>query len=113
MKFASWPQFWILVGGLFIILLLLIIPYTSYNVYYAPEESPVEGALPILMVTCPAPVDQPSCDEFTSPVKADICEDCNRFASNKMTWFWTLFGLTIAGGIGLYVYVGYLQAQKE
>ncbi len=111
MRFMSWPQAIVLGIGLLLVLLTLLIPYSSYNIFYAHETA--TGGVTVYTVTCPAPVDQPSCDEFAGPVKAAICEDCNQIASSEMTWFWILFSLTIVGTIAGYFITGYLQAQKE
>ncbi len=111
MKLMSWPQAIVLLVGLLIILLCLIIPFSPFTIYYTHESA--LGGVTIYTVTCPAPVDQPSCDEYAGPIRAAICEDCNDYASTQMTWFWILFSLTIVGTVAGYFYMGRLQALKK
>ncbi len=109
MKWISWPQALVLLIGVGLILLALVIPFSHFSIYYT-HESPLGNATTSYTVTCPPPVDQPSCDEYESRLKAAICEDCNDQASTQMTWFWILFSLLILGTAAAYFYMGRMLA---
>ena len=111
MRYLSWPQGIVLLVGLVIVLVCLILPFSAFNVWYYWEEV-IGGGYNYVAVTCPAPVDQPSCDGIAGDVAAAICETCSDHASTKMTWFWTLFGLTIVGTAAGYVIAGRETAKK-
>ncbi len=111
MRFTSWPQGIVLLIGLLVIMVCLMIPFLDFTISYTHESA--SGDVTIHTVTCPAPVDQPSCDEYEGPVKVAICEDCNDQASTQMTWFWILFSLAIVGTAAAYFYVGRLLALSK
>lgn len=99
--------------GLSFIMLALIIPFTPYNISYILDEPAIEGVQPVIVVTCPPPASQPSCDDYASEIKQAAGEDCDQIAGAKWVWFAVLVSCLVIGTIGGYVMLGFSNGSKS
>jgi hypothetical protein len=112
MKLISWPQAGVLLLGFVFVMLFLFLPFSQFNIFYVQDEV-IGSGVNVYEVTCPAPIDQPSCDDYVSPIRRAVCDDCNDRAGTRMTGFWVLESLTVLGTAAGYVIAGRLQKQKS